>query len=322
MPLTRFDRRRRTIKPLSFSRVSDYLRCPLYYRLRYVDGLKPKDRWYLSFGSTLHLCAEHFFRVSAPPPSPMETLLEFYRANWIPDGYESGDEELKYRAYGEAILKDFWGLHARDFRVPVAVEKHFLIDIDGVKFTGRIDRVDRLPGGGLGIVDYKTNRELFTSDYLAKDLQLSLYQSAVQEMWRLPVASLTLYHLRSNTPCTCPPRDRAEIESARALVAEVAGKIAAGRFPATEREYCPCDFARLCPYHSDRYEPPTQPALPGFSAVEMVESYVSLQKQIKELEAKLDEIKAAIIAYCQAQGVQRVYGEKHAVPDGGKDELR
>jgi hypothetical protein len=69
---------RRNIKPLSFTQISSYQTCPLRYKLQYIDGLKPKDKWYFSFGSTMHLCAEFFFRVKVPPPPTLEELLQFY----------------------------------------------------------------------------------------------------------------------------------------------------------------------------------------------------------------------------------------------------
>ena len=44
-----------------------------------------------------------------------------------------------------------------------------------------------------------------------------------------------------------------------------------------------------------------------------VEHYVSLQGQIRKLESQLEEIKQAIIDFCQAEGLNRVYGKEHAI---------
>ena len=170
----------------------------------------------------MHRCVERFFKVSTPPPPSLETLLQFYEQNWLSVGYESAEEETKYKDYGKEILTRFREIHSADFRLPVAVERMFYIDIDGIKLRGFIDRVDKLESGGLSIVDYKTNKELFSADYVEEDLQLTLYQLAAVQTWRLPVERLTLYHLRSNTACSCPPRDEARLEQARQLVLEVA----------------------------------------------------------------------------------------------------
>ena len=219
------------IRPLSFTQISLYQTCPLQYKLQYIDGLKPKDKWYFSFGTTMHRCVEHFFKVSTPPPPPLEELLRFYEQNWLSQAYESPEEEARYKDYGREILTKFWEIHSTDFRMPIALERSFYIDIEGIKLRGFIDRVDKLESGGLSVIDYKTNKDLFTTDYLDEDLQLTIYQMAAESTWQLPVEKLTLYHLRSNTACSCPPRDEARLEQARQLVLEVAENIVQERFP-------------------------------------------------------------------------------------------
>jgi putative RecB family exonuclease len=241
------------VKPLSYTQISLYQTCPLSYKLQYIDGLKPKDKWYFSFGSTMHLCTEYFFKVKVPPPPSLEALLDFYETSWISQGYESAEEEAKYRAYGREILTRFWQIHHPDFRMPLAVEHLFYVDVEGVKLRGYIDRVDKLDSGGLSIVDYKTSQNLFTVDDLEGDLQLTLYQLAVQQIWQLPVERLTLYHLRSSTPCSCGPRAASQLDAARRMVLEVADNIAQEKFPAVENQYCPCDFPEHCPYYRHQY---------------------------------------------------------------------
>jgi len=306
------------VKPLSYTQISQYQSCPLCYRLQYIDGLKPKDKWYFSFGSTIHACAEHFFRVKVPPPPSRDELHEFYQKNWLSEGYQSAEEEARYRAYGWEILSRFWEIHQADFRVPFAVERMFYIDIEGVKLRGYIDRIDKLDSGGLSIVDYKTSQEPFSNEDLAQDLQLTLYQLAAEQTWQLPVAQLTLYHFRSNTPFSCGARNEAQLEAAKRLVVQVADAIAGEKFPATENRYCPCDFAEHCPYYRQQYMVPEpelarQGVLPGLAVAEAVEDYVSLQAQIKELQTQLEELKKLIVDFCQAEGLNRVYGTGHAI---------
>ncbi len=306
------------MRPLSYTQISLYQSCPLSYKLQYIDKLKPKGKWYFSFGSTLHTCAEYFFKVRVPPPPSLEKLLQFYEKSWLSEGYESAEEEANYKASGREILSRFREIHSPDFRMPVAVEKMFYIDIDGVKLRGFIDRVDKLNSGGLSIVDYKSNKELFTTDDLEKSLQLTLYQLAVEQMWYLPVEKLTLYHLRSNTPVSCKSRDKTRLDEARHLVLEVADGITKKRFPAVENQYCPCDFTEHCPYYKQKYveivaEPKEADILRGMAADEAVERYASLQSQVRELQLKLDEIKRMLINYCVANGLNRVYGKEIAI---------
>ena len=123
-----------------------------------------------------------------------------------------------------------------------------------------------------------------------------------------------IYSLRSNTPCSCEPRDEVQLNQARRLVLEVADDIARERFPATENAYCPCDFAEHCPYYRQQIAPPEETdILQGMAVDEAVKHYVSLQGQIKELESQLEEIKQMLISFCQAEGLNRVYGKEHAI---------
>jgi len=301
------------MRPLSYSQISLYQTCPLCYKLQYIDRLETKDRGYFSFGTTIHKCAEYFFKVKVPPPPSLEKLLQFYERNWLSAGYESADEEANYKAYGRELLAGFWELHQPAFRMPIAVEWMFNIDIEGIKLRGFIDRIDKLDSGGLAIVDYKTDRELFTSDYLARNLQLTLYQLAIEKSWFLPVERLTLYHFRTNTPCSCPPREPAQLEEARKLVLAVAEGIGAGRFPATESERCPCDFPEYCPYYRHQFAPGEEAGISGEAVGGAVERYVSLQGQMKELQLELDELKRGLADFCRAEGLNRVYGTEHAL---------
>ena len=245
-------------------------------------------------------------------------MLQFYEQKWRPEGYESAEEEANYKAYGREILTAFWEIHRRDFRMPLAVEKMFYIDIGDVKLRGFIDRVDKLESGGLSIVDYKTNKELFTTDYLEKDLQLTLYQLAAKQLWQLPVEKLTLYHMRSNTPVSCPGRGPIQLNDAKQLVLDVADKINQQIFPATENDYCPCDFPEYCPYYRHQYsenvsEATDAEAQPIAIGSDEVEQYASLQAQIKALQEELSALRQEIIDYCEAEDMKRVYGTENEI---------
>jgi ATP-dependent helicase/nuclease subunit B len=58
-------------------------------------------------------------------------------------------------------------------RIPVGQETKGTIEIAGIKLTGQADRIDRLPDGGLAIVDYKKG-EAPTQKSIAKGFSLQL----------------------------------------------------------------------------------------------------------------------------------------------------
>jgi putative RecB family exonuclease len=192
------------------------------------------------------------------------------------------------------------------------------VDIEGVRLMGYIDRIDKLDTGGLAIIDYKSNQELFTKGYVEDLLQLTLYQLACERMWDIPVQRLTLYHLRSNTPVSSGPRSHQRLDEAARLVISVAEDITAGRFPAVENQYCPCDFPEYCPYYRHQYgEPPPESGMPehlrGMAVADVIERYAALQEEQRMVEKELGELKDLIIQYCEAQDVSRVFGSEHAI---------
>ncbi len=307
------------MRPLSYTQISLYRSCPLSYKLQYVDGLKPSEKWYFSFGTTLHVCAEYFFRAKLPRFPSLDELLQFYESNWQSEGWASKEDEDAHKEYGKGILRDFWQVHSASFRVPLTVERRFHVEVEGVKLVGVIDRIDKLGSGGLSIVDYKSGQQLFSREYVESDLQLTLYQIAAEKTWGLPVERLTLYHLRSNTPCSCGPRMPHQLDAAKKIVLEVAEGIAKEEFPATEHEYCPCDFPEHCPYYKHQYMKPE--ALPSgrgdeISLEDMVELYASIQEQSREIGVRIEELRQAIVTFCESQGLKRVSGRDHAVTYG------
>jgi len=306
------------MRPLSYSQISTYQQCPLSYKLQYIDGLKPTAKWYFSFGETLHSCAEYFFSAKLPTFPTLEDTLDFYRQSWSSEGWESPEQEAAERAYGQKIIEGFWTIHSGNFRLPLAAERLFIVDVEGVKLRGYIDRIDKLDTGSLAIVDYKSNRELFTKDYVQNFLQLTLYQIACEQMWDMPVDRLTLYHLRSNTPVSSGPRQKEQLKEARNLVLSVAEGIASEKFPALENQYCPCDFPEYCPYYKHKYgetipETAKPEELKTVNIGEIIERYVGLQDAQKMIEKQLDELKQLLIQYCQTEGINRVFGTDHAI---------
>ena len=77
----------------------------------------------------------------------------------------------------------------------IAVERKLELAEAGVRIELRIDRVDRLPGGGLVIIDYKTGAEKLFLDSKGspREIQLIAYACAIAE----PIAALALANVDS-----------------------------------------------------------------------------------------------------------------------------
>ncbi|MBI5042344.1 MAG: PD-(D/E)XK nuclease family protein, partial [Nitrospirae bacterium] len=233
------------MRPLSYSSISLYQQCPLLYKLRYVDGLKPKPRAPLSFGDSLHKALEFMYDIKVPPPPPLEEILAYYGQNWVKEGYDSEEEEKRYLDYGKEVLSEFYSKNIKGFKLPMAVERDYIIDIDSIKLRAKIDRIDRLEKG-VEIIDYKSNFNPITIDKLKESQQLAIYQMAVELKLGVLVERLTYYQLRTQLPISTERYSDDKVEKIRDEILSIADKIRNEKFAARLNDYCPCDFPHLC----------------------------------------------------------------------------
>jgi len=165
---------------ISPTKLSIYLACPVKFRWTYVDG---RGRWYLkaksyySFGTTLHKVLERFYDDRDRGVQTTEEVISAYDESWIDAGYRSGEEMAE--AYGEG--REILERHVRTATIDrVAatkfVERQLKVDMGHFNLIGRLDRVDEYPDGSLEIVDYKTGRETVSTEDVAGDLAMSIYQ--------------------------------------------------------------------------------------------------------------------------------------------------
>jgi len=180
---------------LSYSSLNTYETCPAKYRFQYEDRLSASRSPALAFGDSLHRALQRFHARPVPVAPSLEELWQFLEDEWVSDGYRDEVEERPYRDHARQVLAEYHRQNAHAYRIPAALEFRFEIEVEGVTLTGVIDRLDRLPGGGYEIIDYKTNRRLPPRKVVERDLQLSIYALAAREVWGIEPERLTLYYL-------------------------------------------------------------------------------------------------------------------------------
>ncbi|MCI4332912.1 MAG: PD-(D/E)XK nuclease family protein [Thermoplasmata archaeon] len=319
--------------PLSYSSVRAYLECPLRWKYLYVDRLPEAPRSYFSFGRTIHSVLEEAVRpliipsarrtpsgtsqrtledfhagrasssiAEAKPVGETAAVLEMYRRAWVSDGYTSPEEESRYKRLGEEILTGYWETLRADPPTPVAIEEHLQASWQGIPVHGYIDRVDRTPGGGLDVVDYKTSRELSRTEAKESD-QLALYQVLVQENFSDPVEKLTLYHLRSLTPLRTEPRTPSVLEELHGRVATVRDGIRSAEFPPTPGRQCTrCDFRGICPEFKE---------VPGTDKERLallVDRFRELRERERTLGGELEATATELHQAAEELGLHRIPG--------------
>jgi RecB family exonuclease len=204
----------------------------------------------LSFGNTIHSVLEFFYK-AGPIPLDLSSLLQELENRWLSEGYESSELEQEYKEKGRSILTQFYNDNIETFTLPLAVEKRFALDIEGVTVSGIIDRVDKHTNGDLEIIDYKTNGKLPPKTKIATDLQLPIYHMAAQEIFGIAPKKVTLYFLVPNQKMSAQ-KTKADIEKTRRTILTVADCIGKQKFQPYKNPLCAwCDFIELCPIHKN-----------------------------------------------------------------------
>jgi len=291
---------------LSYSSVNTYETCPAKYKFQYETRLPTAPSPALSFGSSLHEALYRFHNRPVPVAPGLDELLTTLDLVWVSEGYSDASEEASYHQHGRSVLEQYHAANSGAFRIPAALEHKFRIEIEGVEFTGVIDRMDRIPGGGYEIIDYKTNRRLPTQSQVDQDLQLTVYHMAAREVWGIEAEALTLYYLLPGQRMTTT-RTSEDADAVKRRIATVAERIDAGLFEPRENGLCNwCDFQEMCPIFRHRYE--REGSDPAPKMTELVDEWIALKKQGRQVYRRIEELANLINAYCEEHDYRRLYG--------------
>lgn len=235
---------------LSFSRVDTYRSCPLKFRFAYIDELPSQPGPHLSWGSSIHAALEAWWDQKLPQPPPVSSLLQALYDHWDDEGFAGmdRDEKITWYRHAQDVLRRHHAQYAPAYVPAVATEQWFELDLgDDVTVVGSIDHVQRTPSGGLGIVDWKTNRKAKTRQQVSGSLQLAIYTLAAAQLWGTEPDWVALDFV---VPGLRVQVDRSDIDTGQALVEirEVAEAIRAERFDPAPTALCPwCDWRAACP---------------------------------------------------------------------------
>ncbi|HWH32181.1 MAG TPA: PD-(D/E)XK nuclease family protein [Egibacteraceae bacterium] len=235
---------------LSFSRVDAYRQCPLKFRFAYLDKLPSTPSPELSWGSSIHAALEAWWDQKLPEPPPVEFLWQALFDHWDDEGFEgmAREDKLKWYQHARNVLAQHHQRHAPSFQPAVATEEWFELDLgDDIVVLGSIDHVARTPSGGIGIVDWKTNRKAKNRKQVAGSLQLAIYTLAARELWGQDPEWVALDFVVPGVRVTVG-REEIDTDAALAAVRETARLVRAELFEPKPSALCPwCDYRALCP---------------------------------------------------------------------------
>jgi len=235
---------------LSFSRVDTYGQCPLQFKYSYVDRLPSAPSPHLSWGSSIHSALEAWWTQKLPQPPSVDELLRSLYDHWDDAGFRGmpRDEKVAWYRHAQEVLRRHHQRFAADYEPAIACEEWFALDVGAdIEVVGSIDHVARTRSGGLGIVDWKTNKRAKNRADVRGSLQLAIYAMACVDLWGHEPEWVALDFVVPGVRVAVP-REEIDVDGARARLHEVAALIRAEAFAPSPSRLCGwCDYRSLCP---------------------------------------------------------------------------
>ena len=245
---------------LSASDIDTYRTCPLKYKFARVFRIPQEPTIHQRFGIMVHQVLERFHagdgaggeagRAARPGgrSGGLPTLLGLLEAGWRRQGFGDSEEERQLRGKAVAALERYWDRFRSEGSEPVWFERSFTFKLGPHLLRGRVDRVDRLPGGEYELIDYKTGRPK-SSEQLVEDVQLSLYAVGAREAWSLDSSTQAYYYVLDDQKVRVPADTGDRAEWIREVAMEVAaGILSQGFEPTPSYAACSiCDYRLMCP---------------------------------------------------------------------------
>ena len=200
-------------KIFSYSQINTFNTCPQQYKIIYLNGIRKEHESIEAFiGKRVHETLEWLYTEGKKDKSyiTFDSLCQVYDNRWsekwhqniyIRDYYKKAED---YYYIGKQCLSNYCIRYGPNFNQSVkSTEIALEFNIEGFTFRGVIDRLDQPESRKWMIHDYKTSKHIKSKRQALNDIQLALYQIAIEQNYEsVDEISLTWHFLRSGNEVT------------------------------------------------------------------------------------------------------------------------
>ena len=231
---------------LSPSSIRAYQDCPLKFKYQKIMRVPQTTSAALDLGKVIHAVVEKMAKKKADGGKlAKEECMKILRDKWIFRSYQNKEDEDRAMKRAEQMVDAYLRWEAGTSNTLIDTEIPFEVEVGGVKFTGRIDRLERNPQGRLEVVDFKSGTSSKSNDKARVDPQLNIYAKAVESIkGELPVKASLFYLERDKMAEYHVTKD--SVDEALAAIGQIVQSILEEDFEPTP-SYQACKF---CSYQS------------------------------------------------------------------------
>ena len=168
---------------LSPSQATSYHECPRRYAFERRLGIGQSFGHYATFGTLIHDVLEYAEKRALSEGRDRSTLddaLSHLDTLWPEFEFDGGARRQAWRRRAETLLGDLYASWIRPEAHAVFLERDLELEIDGIRWRGRADRIESQAEGKLRVVDYKTSKTAPPAADAARSIQLAFYLAAAQ----------------------------------------------------------------------------------------------------------------------------------------------
>ena len=232
---------------LSASSIKMYERCPLQFKFSKIMRIPTRKDAALDLGTVVHEIAEEFGkRKMNCQEYGLDDGMKMFRDMWSAKPYRGGISEDSTAERTKKMLDSYLRWDSESKNPMVSTEDKFSARICGVRFTGKIDRLEKNREGEYEFVDYKTGRNIPSKAKAMADSQLNIYAEAIRaKTGRLPARASLFY----------PELDKVveyditseSVKESMESISEVINEILKENFEATPGSACwQCGYSSIC----------------------------------------------------------------------------
>lgn len=244
----------------SHSKLSSFEQCPLKYRYRYIDKIKPEFENTIEthLGKCVHDTLEWIYNsvMTLKKPPSADEVLNYYINKWkksfnpnvkiVKFGFNQED----YFNKGVQFLMNYYSRHQPFKDGTLECEKKILVNLGEHKIQGFIDRlVYNKEKNEYEIHDYKTANSLPTKEKVEADRQLALYSIAIKSLFGDDKNVCLTWHYLAHDTKICSYRTNKQLEELKKEILEIIKKIESTKiFSHSQSVLCGwCEYKYACP---------------------------------------------------------------------------
>jgi len=244
----------------SHSRLSTFEQCPLKFKFKYLDKLKPDIEQSIEgfLGNKVHETLEWIYNgvLKGRKELQLDEVLEYYINKWNLE-FNSEIKIVKteydveyYFNQGIKFLIDYFLKNSPFEDNTIATEKKILVNLDNegkYVLQGYVDRIVYNKETNIfEIHDYKTGGFLKSQEELDNDRQLALYSIGIKNLFKNVAEVHLIWHFLAFNKELISKRNNEQLENLKKEIIELINKIE------STKEFLPkpCVLCKWCGFRS------------------------------------------------------------------------